>query len=47
MIALEQRTLVDESGMIRTQDGDHNTPENGRSFIGRFVRYNPVAVTSM
>jgi hypothetical protein len=26
-----QRDLVDESGMIRTQKGTHNTAENGRS----------------
>jgi hypothetical protein len=30
-ICCNKRTLVDESGMIRTQIGTHNTSENGRS----------------
>jgi hypothetical protein len=29
-----QRALVDVSGMIRTQLGTHNRPENGRSAWG-------------
>jgi hypothetical protein len=39
----EQRTLVDESGMIRIQMG-YNTSENGRSFMGRFETYHAIIV---
>jgi hypothetical protein len=44
-LQLEQ-SLVDESGMHSTQMGVHNKSENGRSCVGRFVRYHPVTVTS-
>jgi hypothetical protein len=41
-----QRTLVDESRVIRTQMVTHNTSEKWPQCMGRFVRYHPVTVTS-
>jgi hypothetical protein len=46
-LGCNQRALVDESGMIRThnQMGTQNRPKWPQC-MGRFVRYNPVRVTS-
>jgi hypothetical protein len=41
-----QRTMADESGMIITQLGTHSRSENVPQYVGRFILYHPVKVTS-